>query len=556
MASVEFPMSAAGVGVNATASAPDGIVAAALADIQQSPTRYLVSTIVVILMSWIYKRSIPEVDPREPKLLKPWIPGIGHIIGMMWNQSAYYTWLHKQARMPIATLPFLGGKVYAIWDPTLIASSIRQKTLSFEPMAVEFVQKMLGMDDKYYNIFRDTPERGSVCPEFFDALHWSVQGDHLHRMNAKALNYLSGRFEELAGPAPIKIDNFYYYLRELITLATTTALLGDANPFLTNDKLSHHMWVWETAIPSMMMIPHHSVTNAEAFKSREILQDALREYYEAKSDLDESAATVTRARAAVLRKWQLPDAQIARFEASLVQLSTSNTIPTTFWMILNIFTRPEVLAKVRKEASNLVQRSEDGKTATIQVSRFEEECPVLVSCYRETMRLANHALVVRMVLKDTTISDGKGGQYLLKEGCNVQIPAGFSHRDEDTWGPDAGEFDAERFTNRQQKLASQPQIEKAKRNSYIPFGGGKHLCPGRNFAYAEILGVAASFVLAFDITTPEGKMLTRPEMISPSLIAGALKPVGLGEDLPVVMKRRAGYENTTFDFRVGGQTTE
>lgn len=86
-------MSAAANAVNATASAPDGIVAAALADIQQSPTRYLVSTAVLLLMTYFYKRSIPEVDAREPKLILPWIPGIGHIIGMMWNQSAYYMFL-------------------------------------------------------------------------------------------------------------------------------------------------------------------------------------------------------------------------------------------------------------------------------------------------------------------------------------------------------------------------------------------------------------------------------------------------------------------------------
>ncbi|KAI9163452.1 Cytochrome P459 monooxygenase [Paramyrothecium foliicola] len=556
MASVDFPMSAAANGANVTTTVPEGIVAAALADIQQSPTRYVLSTVAVLLMTYLFKRSIPDVDAREPKLLLPWIPGIGHIIGMMWNQSSYYMWLRKRSGLPIATLPFLGGKVYTIWDPALVSTSLRQKTLTFEPFAVEFVQKMLGMDDRYYNIFRDTPERPSVVPEFFDALHWSVRGDHLHRMNAKALNYLSTRLEEVAGEKPIEMKNFYYYLREMITLATTTALLGDANPFLKNSSLSHHMWVWEAAIPSMMLIPYHSITNTEALQSREILQDALREYYETKSDLDDSAAAVTRARAAVLRKWGLPDHQIARFEASLVQLATSNTIPTTFWLLMNIYSRPEILESVRAEAAQMVERLAGSDVASINITKFDEECPLLVSCYRESMRLSNHALCVRKVAKDTVISDGKGGQYLLKEGGDVQIPAGVSHRLEDTWGIDAADFTADRFTNRQQKLLNQAQVEKAKRNAYMPFGGGKHLCPGRNFAFAEILGVTAAFVLAFDITTPEGGVVEVPEMAQPSIIAGALKPEKLGDDMPVVMRRREGWENTKFEFKVIGQVEE
>jgi cytochrome P450 len=554
MASVEFPMSSMAQAANATASAaPEGLVAAALAEVQQSPVRYLVSTIVILLGTYLFKRSIPETDAREPKLLLPWIPGIGHIIGMIWNQSSYYMWLRKRSGLPIATLPFLGGKVYTIWDPALVSSALRQKTLVFEPLAVDFVQKMLGMDDRYYDIFRDTPERPSVVPEFFDALHWSVRGEHLHRMNAKALNYLSNRLEEVSGPKPIGMDNFYFYLRELITLATTTALLGDANPFLKDSQLSHHMWIWEAAIPRMMLIPHHAVTSAEALKSREILQAALREYYETKSDLDDSAAAVTRARAAVLRKWGLPDHQIARFEASLVQLATSNTIPTTFWLLMNIYSRPEILNAVRAEAAKMVERLDGADVASINITKFEDECPLLVSCYRESMRLSNHALCVRKVAKDTVLSDGKGNQFLLREGADVQIPAGVSHRLEDTWGVDAADFTADRFSNRQQKLVTQAQTEKAKRNAYVPFGGGKHLCPGRNFAFAEILGVTAAFVLAFDIATPTGDVITVPEMATPSIIAGALKPEKHGDDVPVVLSRRAGWEKTRFEFTVVGQ---
>lgn len=148
----------------------------------------------------------------------------------------------KRSGLPIATLPILGGKTYAIWDPALIQSALRQKTLSFEPFAVDFVQTMLGMSDKSYVAFRDTPERPSLVPEFFEALHLTVRGEPLHRMNANALNYISDRLDSLSGEKTTDVNNFYIWLRELMTLATTTALLGKDNPLLHDGDLVDHLW--------------------------------------------------------------------------------------------------------------------------------------------------------------------------------------------------------------------------------------------------------------------------------------------------------------------------
>lgn len=101
---------------------------------------------------------------------------------------------------------------------------------------------MLGMSDKSYVAFRDTPERPSLVPEFFEALHVTVRGEPLHRMNANALNYISARLDFLAGGKTTDVSNFYTWLRELMTLATTTALLGKGNPFLHDPALVDHLW--------------------------------------------------------------------------------------------------------------------------------------------------------------------------------------------------------------------------------------------------------------------------------------------------------------------------
>ncbi|POR39694.1 Uncharacterized protein TPAR_00118 [Tolypocladium paradoxum] len=525
-----------------------GLLSAAVAGFQQAPIRYTVSTLFITFLVYLYRLSIPEVDSKEPPIMLPRIPFIGHLVGLIRNQAEYYTSLHKKTGASIATLPILGGKTYAIWDPALVQSALRQKTLSFEPFAVDFLQTMLGMKEDSYKAFREKPE---LVLEFFDALHVSVRGEPLHRMNANALNYISSRLDAMKGSAKIPVDNFYLWLRELMTMATTTALMGQKNPLLHDRKLVDDLWAWENAIPRMLITPWHSVTNAEAFRSREKLQKALGEYYATRGDLEETVAAVTSARAAVLRKYGLPDSEIGRFEASLLQLATGNTIPTTFWMVANVFTRFDVVERLRTELDPLAVRREGSDVVTINITKFEDMCPLLVSCYRESIRLSNHALCVRRVMEETVISNGRGDSYVLKKGSDVQIPAGFTHRAEDVWGANAGQYEADRFVNRQAKLSA--QAEKNKRASYIPFGGGKHLCPGRNFAFAEILGAAASLILAFDMSSDgNGAPVKLPEMATTTIMGGASKPDKQGEGMSLVIKRRPGWENVKFEFEVVG----
>jgi cytochrome P450 len=242
----------------------------------------------------------------------------------------------------------------------------------------------------------------------------------------------------------------------------------------------------------------------------------------------------------VLRKHKLPDSDIGRFEVSLFQLATGNTVPTAYWMLLNIWSRPELVERLRAEITPLLVRGENDEV-TFDITKMEEQCPLLVSCYRESNRLSNHILCVRKVLEDCTISDSKGNSYLLKKDCVMQVPAAYTHRSEDVWGKDAAEYNPDRFIPTQTKL---------QRSAYMPFGGGKHLCPGRNFAFAEIMGFVAALVVGFDGLPAEGENAPwkLPREAPSTIFGGVLKPENGGEGFGVQIRRAKGWENAKWKF--------
>ena len=172
-----------------------------------------------------------------------------------------------------------------------------------------------------------------------------------------------------------------------------------------------------------------SITFPKGPQGRAKLQAVLIKYYSAKHDLEPDVAQMTKARAAMFRKHKISDTDIGKFELSLLHVSTANAIPTLFWHLCFVASDPATTSIIRHELDSLltITELENGKREVIiDITKFETHCPVLVSSYRETIRLANGQLGSRRVMEDTFISDGKK-QYLLRAGCDIQMPAGVTH---------------------------------------------------------------------------------------------------------------------------------
>ncbi|KAI6764269.1 hypothetical protein HG530_008058 [Fusarium avenaceum] len=488
----------------------------------------------------------PTVNGLEPPMIRPSIPIFGHFYSMLKDQEAFFKRLDKKYHMPIATVPILKYKMYAITDPILVQAAYCNKHLSFTPFAIAGAQKVTGFDDEYHKVLTST----DVLPEYFKSLYDGTTAQHIHQLNVTSLKHVSQHINSIGGDG-MKADNTYLWLRNLMTVATCEALFGPENP-IRSDELVEDVWTFETGLPYLFFHIFNSKTLRRTKEARRRLQLALGKWCSGMKQDDEQVSAYIRNRVGVLRGYGVEGQKLGDIEVGLIHVPTSNSIPTLFWFFIHVFTRPDVVLQMRAEVEPIVELGPNN-VATFNLDDILEKCPLMISAYREASRICNGFTCNRMALEDTTIQDRHGRSYLLKKGSTIKMPAGVMHSSKEIWGEDAATFRADRFldkglTNEQAKL---------RRAALTPFGGGAHMCPGRNFATAEIYGFMAALLLGYNVEPVDGNWDTfkPPPMASCPQSTSVCKPEDEASVCGTRLSRRSGWESTQWRF-ISGKVTE
>ena len=251
---------------------------------------------------------------------------------------------------------------------------------------------------------------------------------------------------------------------------------------------------------------------------------------------------VVKTRADIFRSHSFTDSEIAEMEIGLLHVSTSNTIPVTFWFLAHVLSSSaELIKELRQQLESAVEKSSN--KAILNIKQLEDSCPLLLQCYNEALRISIHAGHFRRVLNDTVVSDGQGTSYTLKKGFDVLLSSDCSHSVENIWGSNTSTYNSDRFSSSAAGAGHQDG-EKSRKTAFHPFGGGKHLCPGRNYANAEILGFVGGLILMFDITPAAADNKWHlPEMETAKFFEAAAKPVNQGNGFRVNIQRRESWKD-------------
>lgn len=212
-------------------------------------------------------------------------------------------------------------------------------------------------------------------------------------------------------------------------------------------------------------------------------------------------------------------------------------------------------------------------TNTLDVGKLTTHCPILVATWNEVLRLENNQVTPRITLKDTVLSDGQRS-YLFKANNTIGIVSGLANRDPAIWGPDAHEFKPERFLGRtplwasglpvpavggpeegvnKKKRKEETEQERLQRLAFMPFSGGRHICPGRMFPFHISLAMAAALCVGWEAEGLDGGQVKVPQ--------GRKKRwQNIGEAQPSLtvkvdlrLRRRKGMEEARWKFVKAGQ---
>lgn len=232
------------------------------------------------------------------------------------------------------------------------------------------------------------------------------------------------------------------------------------------------------------LMPRYTVP--EAFKARERLVTAFSAYHQRRGENDVS--DFVRQRYEVARKYGCSDDYLGRSEVELLNGLLSNMVPTVFWMLVHIILDPGLAERVSNEVDHFVQNP-DLNTLSLAPGEIRNRCPALVATYQEALRLYSSSARAYQVMEDFMLTD----DCLLKKNSIITIPAETIHRNPKNWGPDALEFNVDRWFKSDRTLNS---------SAWVPFGGGSSICPGRFFVFDMILSVVIVVLYRYDLSAP------------------------------------------------------
>ena len=162
--------------------------------------------------------------------------------------------------------------------------------------------------------------------------------------------------------------------------------------------------------------------------------------------------------------------------------------------------------------------------------------PYLGAVLKETLRLRGPGgFAGRRSLVDITLPSG----LTITPNCNLIIAMQTVHVNPLLWGEDASSFRPERWLEDDLRTSrKQPHVDSSLplTSVYLPFGAGRRVCIGQQFARLEIVTVLAMVLRRFDVTVPEDAKHVEPLFLT--TIATTYE-----QGLPVKVTRR--YQSET-----------
>lgn len=202
------------------------------------------------------------------------------------------------------------------------------------------------------------------------------------------------------------------------------------------------------------------------------------------------------------------------------------------WTLFSLCNDPEIQTRLRMELQTL---SNDNPTADELNSLTYLDHVVRESLRYHSIPAAYERVAIAddVIPCETPYEDRHGNvrtEIVIAKGDAVRVPILILNRLERLWGPDAGEFNPDRWENPPKAIEGIPAVW----GNQATFVAGARSCPGYRFALLEMKALLFVLVKAFEfeLAVPQENVCRRPLV--------AVLPIIKGEDicrLPMRLKR-------------------
>ncbi|XP_008056595.1 cholesterol 7-alpha-monooxygenase [Carlito syrichta] len=183
------------------------------------------------------------------------------------------------------------------------------------------------------------------------------------------------------------------------------------------------------------------------------------------------------------------DLEKAKTHLAILWASQANTIPATFWSLLQMIRNPDAMKAATEEVNKTLESagqkiSFEGSPICLNQMQLNN-LPVLDSIIKESLRLSSASLNIRTAKEDFTLHL-EGGSYSIRKDDIIALYPQLMHLDPEIY-PDPLTFKYDRYLDENGKTKTTFYSNGLKlKYYYMPFGSGATICPGRLFAVHEI----------------------------------------------------------------------
>lgn len=238
---------------------------------------------------------------------------------------------------------------------------------------------------------------------------------------------------------------------------------------------------------------------------------------------------------------QLSDEEVVNQIPTFLIAGHETTSTATSWALYSLAMHPDIQQKLREEMLGLPieQPTMEDLNSLAYLDRVAREILRIHSVVAATVRVASHEDVVPL---DTPFTDKYGKVHdgiHVKKGDAIVIPVKLVNTLESIWGPDAREFNPDRWLDLPKATQAIPGVW----GNQLSFIGGPRSCIGFRFAIVEMKALLFSLIRSFEfeLAVSPDQVIQRASIVTrPALRSEPEK----GFQLPMRIRRAKGVRKS------------